>query len=83
MAASRALNLSLVKDPGVLILYNASYTWHDEVYEKHADVYTSIADKIFEPLDDEKMAKLNAQVDVEGKEADDVAAAYLKEIGIL
>jgi osmoprotectant transport system substrate-binding protein len=78
-----ALNLSLVKDPGVFILYNASYTWRDSVYEKHADVYKSIADKIFAPLDAKKMAELNAQVDVEGKKADDVATAYLKEIGIL
>ncbi len=78
-----ALNLSLVKDPGVFILYNASYTWRDSVFEKHADVYTSLADKIFAPLDAKKMAALNAQVDVEGKKADDVATAYLKEIGIL
>jgi osmoprotectant transport system substrate-binding protein len=78
-----ALGLSLVKDPGVFILYNASYTWRDSVFEKHADVYTSIADKIFKSLDAEKMASLNAQVDVDGKKAGDVAKAYLKEIGVL
>jgi osmoprotectant transport system substrate-binding protein len=78
-----ALGLSLVKDPGVFILYNASYTWSDSVFEEHADVYTSLADKIFKSLDATKMASLNAQVDVDGKKADDVAAAYLKEIGVL
>jgi len=78
-----ALGLSLVDDPGVFILYNASYTWSDSVFEKNADVYTSLADTIFKPLDATKMASLNAQVDVDGKKADDVAAAYLKEIGVL
>lgn len=78
-----ALGLSLVKDPGVFIVYNASYTWRDAAFEEHADVYSSLADKIFKSLDAEKMASLNAQVDVDGKKADDVAAAYLKEIGLL
>lgn len=78
-----ALGLSLVKDPGVFILYNASYTWRDSLFEKHADVYKSLADKIFKSLDATKMASLNAQVDVAGKKADDVARAYLKEIGVL
>ena len=78
-----ALGLSLVNDPGVFILYNASFTWSDSVFETNADVYSSLADKIFASLDATKMASLNAQVDVDGEKADDVAAAYLKEIGIL
>ena len=78
-----ALNLSLVADPGVFILYNASYTWNDAIFQENADVYTRIADEIFAPLDAAKMAELNAQVDVEGMDAEDVAADYLKEIGLL
>jgi osmoprotectant transport system substrate-binding protein len=78
-----ALNLSLVDDPGVFILYNASYTWNDGVYQENADVYTRLADEIFAPLDAAKMAELNAQVDIEGNKAEDVAAEYLKEIGLL
>ncbi|HZL80850.1 MAG TPA: glycine betaine ABC transporter substrate-binding protein, partial [Demequina sp.] len=78
-----ALNLSLVADPGVFILYNISYTWNDAVYQENADVYKRLADEIFAPLDAEKMASLNAAVDVEGRKAEDVAAEYLKEIGLL
>jgi osmoprotectant transport system substrate-binding protein len=78
-----ALNLSLVDDPGVFILYNASYTWNDALYQEHADVYTRLADEIFAPLDAAKMAELNAKVDIDGGKAEDVAADYLKEIGLL
>ncbi len=78
-----ALNLTLVDDPGVFILYNISYNWNDAVYQEHADVYERLADEIFAPLDSEKMASLNALVDVEGNKAEDVAADYLKEIGLL
>ena len=77
-----ALNLSLVKDPGVMILYNASYTFRDQVYEKHADVYDKIANTILDSLDNAKMAELNAKVDVDGKDAKDVAASYLDSIGL-
>ncbi len=78
-----ALNLSLVEDPGVFILYNISYTWNDAVFQEHAEIYTQLADEILAPLDEAKMAELNAQVDVEGEKAEDVAAAYLAEIGLL
>ncbi len=77
-----ALNLELVEDPGVFILYNVSYTFNDEVYQEHAETYTEIVDAILEPLDNDKMAELNAQVDVEGESAEDVAASYLQEIGL-
>ena len=77
-----ALNLSLVSDPGVMILYNASYTFRDQVYEEHAAVYDEIANKILDSLDNATMAKLNAEVDVDGKDAKDVAASYLQSIGL-
>jgi osmoprotectant transport system substrate-binding protein len=77
-----ALNLELVEDPGVFILYNVSYTFNDEVYQENAETYTEIVDAILEPLDNDKMAELNAQVDVEGESAEDVAASYLQEIGL-
>ncbi len=79
----QALNLDLVKDPGVMILYNVSYTMNNDVYQKHSDVYDELASKILEPLDNEKMAELDAKVDVDGTPADRVAEDYLKEIGIL
>lgn len=78
-----ALNLSLVEDPGVMILYNVSYTFRNEVYEANAAAYDEITSKILEPLDETKMQELNAQVDVEGKDAKAVAESYLQEIGML
>lgn len=78
-----ALNLELVNDPGAMILYNASYTIRDSVYEENAAVYDELVETIFTPLDNAKMAELNARVDVEGESADDVAAEYLEEQGLL
>ena len=78
-----ALNLELVKDPGVMILYNVSFTFQDDVYEKNAETYDALAKKILDPLDNAKMAELDAKVDVDGDPADKVAEDYLKEIGVL
>jgi osmoprotectant transport system substrate-binding protein len=79
----KALKLSLVKDPGVFILYNVSFTMLDSEYKKHAKVYDKIASDILGPLDNDKMAELNAKVDVDGTPADKVAEDYLKEQKIL
>src|SRR5665647_200650 len=59
-----ALNLSLVEDPGVFILYNISFTWMDATFQEHADTYQRLVDAILEPLDETKMAELNGLVDV-------------------
>ena len=40
----QALNLELVEDPGVMILYNLSFTWQNAVYKKHAKIYDELAD---------------------------------------
>ena len=77
-----ALNLDLVKDPGVMILYNVSYTFQNDVYEKNAAVYDDLANKILEPLDEAKMQELNAKVDVDGEDAKKVAGDYLSSIGL-
>jgi osmoprotectant transport system substrate-binding protein len=78
-----ALNLSLVEDPGVMIIYNVSYTFRNDIYEAHAAVYDEIVNKILEPLDNAKMAELNAEVDVEDKSPSEVAKSYLESIGLL
>ena len=78
-----ALDIELVEDPGVSILYNASYTFRDDVFQEHADTYTEIAEAILEPLTQEKMAELNATVDVDGEDAEDVAAQFLADNGLL
>ena len=77
-----ALNLELVDDPGVMILYNVSYTFQNDVYEATADVYDEIVEEILAPLDEEKMAALNAQVDIDAVPYDRVASEYLEEIGL-
>ena len=77
-----ALNLELVDDPGVMILYNVSYTFQNDVYEANADVYDELVETILAPLDEEKMAELNAQVDIEAVPYDRVASEYLEEIGL-
>ena len=79
----QALNLELVDDPGVMILYNVSFTMKNDLYEANTEVYDELADEILADLDNEKMAELNAQVDVEGTPAERVAEDYLKEIGVL
>lgn len=77
-----ALELSVVEDPGVFILYNASYTWNADHFGEHAETYQGLVDQIYAPLDNAKMAALNYQVDIEDESAEDVAAAYLQEIGL-
>ena len=77
------LNIELVEDPGVFILYNASYTWNNDVYEANAETYDEIITTIFDGLDEETMTGLNYQVDIEGEDASDVAKQYLEDIGLL
>ncbi|MBM6404469.1 hypothetical protein JQN72_09470 [Phycicoccus sp. CSK15P-2] len=77
-----ALNLELVEDPGVFILYNVSFVFQNSVYEPNGEVYEDLAAQILKPLDNDKMAELNARVDVEGDSADMVAEDYLEEIGL-
>jgi osmoprotectant transport system substrate-binding protein len=79
----QALNLELVEDPGVMILYNVSYTMRNDVYSENAEVYDQLAEDILADLDEEKMAELNAQVDVDGQPVEQVAEQYLEEIGML
>lgn len=77
-----ARNVDLVDDPGVVIEYNLSYTWRDAKFQEHEETYQGIADEILAPLTEEKMTELNAKVDIEDEDAQDVAAEYLQEIGL-
>ena len=78
-----ALGLTLVEDPGVNILYNISATIREETYDENADAYDAITAAILEPLDNLKMAELNARVSAEGEEPSAVAKDYLIEQGII
>jgi osmoprotectant transport system substrate-binding protein len=75
--------LVLVEDPGISIVYNLSYTWNDEFFQEHADVYEEVSLAIIEPLDQETMIELNAKVDIEGESREEVAQQYLIDNGII
>ncbi len=73
------LGLTLVDDPGVMILYNMSFTFRDEALN---DTVAAIAEQILAELDNDTMVSLNFEVDIEGREYDDVARDYLQSIGL-
>jgi len=78
-----ALNMTLVEDPGVNIIYNVSATMREDLYNQAPEVFDSIVAQILAPLSNEKMAELNARESAEGEEPSVVAADYLAEIGLL
>ncbi|MGA0884120.1 MAG: glycine betaine ABC transporter substrate-binding protein, partial [Candidatus Nanopelagicales bacterium] len=78
-----ALNMTLVEDPGVNIIYNVSATMREDLYNQAPEVFDSIIAQILAPLSNEKMAELNARESAEGEEPSVVAADYLAEIGLL
>lgn len=78
-----ALNLTLVDDPGVNILYNVSGTIREEKYNEAPEAFDGIINDILAPLDEERMAGLNALVSAEGQDPADVARAYLVEEGFI
>ena len=76
------LNLGLVQDPGVMILYNLSYTFRDEVLADADPQVQEIAETIVNSLDNETMVGLNFEVDINGREYADVAREYLETLGL-
>jgi osmoprotectant transport system substrate-binding protein len=78
-----ALNLSLVEDPGVNILYNVSGTIREEKYNEAPEAFDGIINDILAPLDEVLMASLNALVSAEGQDPADVARGYLVSEGLI
>lgn len=78
-----ALDMSIVEDPGVMIVYNVSINMPDELYQQAPDEFEKFAELIFEGLDEDTMAELNRRVSVEGEDAEDVARDYLTEKGLI
>lgn len=76
------LGLTLVDDPGVMILYNLSFTFRDEVLDAADPQLVTIAEAIVSGLDNDTMVALNFEVDINGREYDDVAREYLESIGL-
>jgi len=76
------LNLGLVQDPGVMILYNLSFTFRDEVLADADPQVAEIAESIVNSLDNETMVGLNYEVDINGRQYADVAREYLQTLGL-
>lgn len=75
------MDITLVQDPGVMILYNISMNLRDDKYQEAPEAFDAIAGELLDPLTQEKMTELNTRVSFEGETPEDVAAAYLEEIG--
>ncbi|MGA0847129.1 MAG: glycine betaine ABC transporter substrate-binding protein [Pontimonas sp.] len=78
-----ALGLTLVEDPGVHILYNVSGTIREEKYNEAPEAFDGIIEAILAPLDEDRMAALNGQRDVDGLTPAQVAEQYLVEEGLI
>jgi osmoprotectant transport system substrate-binding protein len=78
-----ALNLDLVEDPGVNILYNVSVNIREETYNQAPESFEAIVDALLSPLDNDRMAALNARVSAEGEDPRVVARSFLVEEGLL
>ncbi len=78
-----ALNLTLVEDPGVNILYNVSGTIREDKYNEAPEAFDGIIEAILAPLDEIRMAGLNALVSAEGQDPAVVAKEYLVEEGLI
>lgn len=78
-----ALGLNVVVDPGVMIIYNASLTMLDETFQQAPEAFEALADTILGPLDDDTMAELIGQNQVDGIDAREVAETFLTEQGLL
>jgi len=77
-----ALNLNVVEDPGVFIIYNASLTMGDELFQQDPDAWLALVNTVVAPLDDDTMAELNRQVSADGEDPIDVARQYLADQGL-
>ena len=77
------LNLTLVEDPGVNILYNVSGTIREDKYSEAPEAFDGIIEAILAPLDEIRMAGLNALVSAEGQDPKVVANDYLVEEGLI
>jgi len=78
-----ALGLTLVEDPGVNILYNVSVNVREEVYNQAPEAFEGITEAILSPLDNERMAELNARVSAEGEDPQAVARDFLVQEGLI
>lgn len=77
------LDLSIVEDPGVMIIYNVSMNVRDEIYQQAPDQWDKMADMLLQGLDEATMAELNRRVSVDGEDPADVGRDYLTSEGLI
>ncbi len=77
------LDLTIVEDPGAMIIYNVSYTFNDEAYQQAPEALTMLSEAILGGLSQEKMNELNRRVSFDGEDEDVVATDYLEEVGLI
>lgn len=78
-----ALGLTVVEDPGVMILYNVSMGIRDDKYQEAPEAFDTIAEAILAPLDNDLMQELNRQVNEDAEDPADVARQYLIDQGLI
>ena len=64
-------------------VYNLAMTIREDAYTEQSDAYDELFGAITELLDNDVMRELNAQVDLEGTEPEQVARDFLVENGII
>jgi Periplasmic glycine betaine/choline-binding (lipo)protein of an ABC-type transport system (osmoprotectant binding protein) len=67
----------------VNILYNVSATIRNDTFQEAPEAFEGITDAILAPLDNAKMAELNARVSAEGEEPAAVATTTSSSMGII
>ncbi len=77
-----SLGLSLVDDPGVMIIYNTSLTIPEDLYQQAPEQWETFGDLFFSKLTQENMTELNRRV-AEGEEPSAVAEDFLKTQGLI
>lgn len=77
-----ALDLVVVDDPGVHVIYNVSLTMKDGIFQQAPEAFEALSDTIFDGLDNAKMAELNQRV-TDGEDPKVVATEYLTEKGVI
>lgn len=77
------LGLTLVEDPGVMILYNVSVNLRDDMYQNNPEAFDAMAEAILAGLTQENMNALNTQVSFDGEAPSDVARQFLIDQGLI
>lgn len=77
------LDITLVQDPGVMILYNVSINMRDDLYQQAPETFDAMAEAMLSGLTQEQMTQLNYEVSSLGESPEDVARGYLVDQGLI